>query len=366
VNPKTDEQDMIARSRAVRLEPQLVVVTGGNGWLGRRVVEALTRGLEDTRSVSDGGNRVRCLVPPGEDANFLLDLAVEIVRGDLRDQKALERLVDGAKGALLLHIAGVIHPKRISDFEEINTRGTVQLVDVARRSGVRRIVVMSSNSPIGCNPYPEHRFTEESPYNPYMGYGRSKWLMELALLEAIASGKAPETVILRAPWFYGPGQPPRQTLFFTLIKEGRFPLLGTGSNRRSLGYVDNLAQGVILALAHPAAAGEIYWLADETPYSMREIVDAVRSVLRNDFGFAVKEKTLRVPSLVGDLATFADGLLQAAGVYQQKIHVLSEMNKNIACDIGKAQRQLGYTPRISLREGMRRSVAWCLDQGQII
>jgi nucleoside-diphosphate-sugar epimerase len=199
-----------------------------------------------------------------------------------------------------------------------------------------------------------------------MGYGRSKWRMEIALREAIASGNAPEIVIVRAPWFYGPGQPPRQTLFFTMIKEGRFPLIGDGSNRRSMGYVDNLAQGLLLAGAHPAAAGEIYWLADETPYSMLEIVETVRSVLRDDFGMSAKDKTIRIPSFVGDLARVADRLLQGAGVYHQKIHVLSEMNKSIACDISKARRQLGYAPQIALREGMRRSVAWCLERGLTI
>ena len=277
---------MTGPGTAIRLDAPSVIVTGSNGWLGRRVVEALTVGLEATRNVSDGGHRVRCLVLPNDDASMLQNLGAEIVVGDVCDEAAVASLVAGQEGALLLHIAGVIHPRRVSDFEEINTRGTLRVLKQACRAGIRRMVVMSSNSPIGCNPYREHRFTEDSPYNPYMGYGRSKWLMELALRDMMGVPSAPEIVIVRAPWFYGPGQPARQTLFFTMIKDGSFPLVGDGSNRRSMAYVDNLAQGILLAAAHPSAAGNIYWLADETPYSMLEIVDTVRSVLGDDFGLA--------------------------------------------------------------------------------
>ena len=58
-----------------------------------------------------------------------------------------------------------------------------------------------------------------------------------------------------------------------------------------------------------------------------------------------------------------DLTLQSLGLYHQKFHVLSEMNKNIACTIGKAEKELGYDPKIALEEGMRRSLRWVLDQG---
>ncbi len=326
----------------LRLDPSLIMVTGGNGWLGRRVVDALTGGLSNLPVTASGGCRVRCLVPAGDDVRALLERGVEIVSGDIRDERAVTDLVGGGRGGLLIHLAGIIHPRKVTEFQEINTAGTANLLAAARREGVSRMVVMSSNSPMGCNPYPDHRFTEDSPYNPYMGYGRSKWLMELALGAAIVAGLGPEIVIMRAPWFYGPGQPVRQTQFFTMIKNGRFPIVGTGSN------------------------GRTYWIADEIPYSMREIIDTVRGVLRDDFAMKVVDKTIHLPDAVGNIATLADSMLQAIGIYQQKIHVLSEMNKTIACDIARAKTELGYRPAVGLREGMRRSVEWCLANGQTI
>jgi nucleoside-diphosphate-sugar epimerase len=80
-------------------------------------------------------------------------------------------------------------------------------------------------------------------------------------------------------------------------------------------------------------------------------------------GLKVAHKRLRLPSLAGDLAWLADSAIQRLGLYQQKIHVLSEMNKNIACSVDKARRELGYAPAIELEEGMWRSLSWCVKQG---
>jgi nucleoside-diphosphate-sugar epimerase len=73
---------------------------------------------------------------------------------------------------------------------------------------------------------------------------------------------------------------------------------------------------------------------------------------------------MRLPGFASDIARFVDRLLQAIGVYHQKIHVLSEMNQSIACSVAKAERELGYEPKIDLAEGMRRSIAWMKKNGQ--
>ena len=78
-------------------------------------------------------------------------------------------------------------------------------------------------------------------------------------------------MVIRPPWFYGPHQPPRQSRFFNAVRRGRFPLVGSGDNRRSMGYVPSLADGIVRALRTDAAAGRAYWLADAQPYAMRLI-----------------------------------------------------------------------------------------------
>jgi nucleoside-diphosphate-sugar epimerase len=345
----------------IRLGNGAALVTGALGWLGRALVEALARGLPDVPRLRepDYGLRIRALVVPGQDATELAGLSerVEVVVGDLRNAGDCARLCRDAAGAVLFHTAGVIHPRRVREFYETNVTGTANLLNTACAAGVRRAVMVSSNSPCGCNPHPDHLFDEESPYHPYMNYGRSKMRMELAVREAGRSGRI-ETVIVRPPWFYGPFQPRRQTLFFEMIRDGKVPVVGCGENRRSMGYIDNVAQGLILAASTAQAAGHTYWIADRQPYTMNEIVDTVERLLETEFGQACAHKRIRLPGITADLARVADRALQGLGFYNQKIHVLSEMNQTIACSIGKAQRELGYEPAVELEEGMRRSLRW--------
>ena len=195
-----------------------------------------------------------------------------------------------------------------------------------------------------------------------MNYGRSKMEMELAVKD-FQKREAIETVIVRPPWFYGPNQPPRQTLFFQMIRDGKAPIVGSGENLRSMGYVDNLCQGLLLATGTECAKGQTYWIADKRPYSMNEIVDTIERLLENEFGQKCVHKRVRLPGFASSFAFVADSFLQRLGVYHQKIHVLSEMNKSIACSTAKAEKELGYQPAIALEEGMRRSLNWCLSQG---
>ena len=345
-----------------------VVLTGTYGWLGSRMLHALVHGLPDYSDIAVTPDvQIRCFYRDGEPlVNIGLDDKAQAevlpVFGDLTRLKDCERLFQDTEGALLLHTAGLVHPNRTSDFFASNVDATLNLLKVASRAGCRRAVIVSSNSPMGCNPAPDHRFNEDSPYNPYQGYGRSKMEMELRARDHAAE-LGLDLVIIRPPWFYGPFQPPRQTLFFSMIKNGKGPLVGSGLNQRSMVYLDNLCQGLALAGRLPQAAGNTYWIADAEPYEMRTILDTIEDVLEKDFAMEVAHKRMKLPSIVADIAYRMDSAIQATGFYNQKIHVLSEMNKNIACSIEKARRELGYEPKVALREGMRRSIRWCLDQG---
>jgi nucleoside-diphosphate-sugar epimerase len=343
----------------------LTLITGAPGWIGNRLVRSFFESLPDVPGLKDPnpGQPVRCLVLPDMDKALLPHAdRVEIIRGDLRDPEAVRTFCRGAQGATLFHLAGLVHPKLfVKDFFEVNVKGTRNLLNVAEQSGVRRAVVLSSNSPFGTNPSRDHLFDESFPYHPYMGYGRSKMEMELAVKEVQGRGKV-ETVILRPTWFYGPDQPFRQTLFFRMIRKGQAPIVGDGENLRSMMYVDNLCHALRLSETNPAANGQSYWVSDARPYTMNEIIDTVERLMEKEFGLEVAHKRLRLPSLASEAAFCIDFMIQKLGLYHQKIHVLSEMNKTIACSVQKARSELGYNPVIELEEGMRRSLAWCVQQ----
>lgn len=343
-----------------------VIVTGALGWLGFSLVESLVKGLAGHDALREPfpDLRLRCLVLPEQYAAPLkaISESIEVITGDIRNPADCARLCQDFRGATLFHTAGTIHPRKVSEFYEINVEGTSRLLDAAIQAGIKRAVVVSSNSPCGCNPHPDHLFDEYSPYHPYMNYGRSKMRMELAVQERQQQGTI-ETVIVRPPWFYGPNQPPRQTLFFQMIRDGKAPIVGSGKNLRSMGYIENLCQGLLLAALTDKANGQTYWIADQRPYSMNEIIDTVEQLLENEFKQKCAHKRMRLPGFASEIAFVADASLQKLGIYHQKIHVLSEMNKYIACSIGKAEKELGYHPTVALEEGMRRSLAWCVARG---
>jgi nucleoside-diphosphate-sugar epimerase len=342
-----------------RPAPDATVVTGAAGWLGAALMHALTSpGAPWYRA-----GTVRALVTNRVEADRLRALGpqVEPVVGDLTVPGTLDGLVAGLRGAVdVIHTAGVIHPPNVAAFESVNVGGTVAVLELASRVGARRVVHVSSNSPFGTNAHPGDRFRNDEPYHPYHGYGRSKMLAELAVLDAV--GRGLDAVIVRPPWFYGPHQPARQTTFFSMVRRGRFPVIGRGDQSRSMVYVDNLVQGLLLAELVPTPPGRGWWIADARPYTVDEIVETVGRALRDE-GFEVTPNRVRVPALVSRLAELADSSIQRLGRYHQQVHVLGEMDKNIACDISVARDELGYEPEVELYEGMRRSVRWCIEQG---
>lgn len=347
-----------------------ILVTGASGWLGRRLVEVLTGGLPDVPdfAVPDRARTIRCLVLPGEDSGALRagGERVTCVEGDLTRPETLEAFFSGAAGATVFHCAGLIHPRwRVRDFWRVNTDGTRNIVQTAQRAKVRRLIHVSSNSPVGVNPQPDHVFDESSPCRPYLGYGKSKKRAEEIVNEAFGRGDL-ETVIIRPPWFYGPCQPHRQTLFFSMIKDGKGPLVGGGLNRRSMAYVDNICQGLLLCEKVESAAGQTYWIADREPYTMVAIIDTIERLLEEEFAIPVSHGRLHLPGIAGEFAMWVDTILQGIGLYHQKVHVLGELNKTIACSVKKAETELGYDPKIGLEEGMRRSIRWILDAGMRI
>jgi nucleoside-diphosphate-sugar epimerase len=333
----------------------LAIVTGAPGWLGSSLVRALAAGAS-FGAIKTAPRRVRCVVFPGTDASTLERIGpnVEVVRADLRDPRALEGVCRGA--ATVFHAAGIVHPRRIKDLYDVNVRGTRNLLHAAIAAGVKRFLYVSSNSPAGLNQSPGRLMREDDPPRPYLNYGLSKLQAEWAINDAFRAGKI-ETAIARPCWFYGPEQPARQTKFFRMIKGGRPIVVGLGDNLRSLTYVDNAVQGLLLLEAVDKAAGGTYWIADRRPYSFIEILETVAKMLGTEM------RPRYVPSVGSDVARFVDSLLQMAGLYQQEIHVAGELTASIAVSIDAARRELGYHPEIELEEGMRRSIAWCRDNG---
>jgi nucleoside-diphosphate-sugar epimerase len=148
-------------------QTKTILITGACGWLGKNLARAIAErslNLDLLRQLSRG-MRIRCLILPNEDPSGLrvLSSPIEVLRGDIRNPTDCATFCEGAKDAVLFHTAGLIHPRRVQDLYAVNVGGTENLLSAAIAAGVRRAVVVSSNSPVGLNPHPQHLFDESSP-----------------------------------------------------------------------------------------------------------------------------------------------------------------------------------------------------------
>src|SRR5207245_9941673 len=114
------------------------------------------------------------------------------------------------------------------------------------------------------------------------------------------------------------------TQFFAAVRRGRFPLVGDGTQRRSMAYTGNLVLGLLRAEVAEAAPGRSYWIADARPYELREILSTVRDALDAE-GLSPSRRRLRLPARAAGLAAAPDRVLQSRGRYLQPLHLLGEL-----------------------------------------
>lgn len=339
----------------MNLDTNLVLVTGPLGWLGSRVVAALAS--------SQPRLRIRCLVQPGQTFLPLAELSenLRICVGDLRRPADLARFCEDAKGAVLLHLSGAMRPRWTWDFSKVNRDGTAALVGAAVKSGVRRVVAVSHSAACGWGGSVEAPLTEDAPCNPRCAFGRSMLAMEQSVT---AKQSEMETVILRAPQFYGPNPPPAEARRFRRLLAGEKVFAGPGTNPGSMAFVDNVAQAVLLAAAAPKASGQVYWIADRVTPTAGEVESTLDKLLQSDFGKPATNRKV----LSGGAFSAASALttaLQSAGLAVPALARFAETPATLAVSIAKAEAELGYKPAVTLEEGLRQTLRWCLEHPEV-
>lgn len=325
-----------------------LLLTGFPGWLTTRLLADLQ--VRPPQRLKE----VVCLSVAGaEAAPSATTIPVRIIRGSLDDERAVAAAVEGCD--CILHAAGVLHVRRTSDWYRVNTEGTRGLVAAALRAGaMRRFVLISSNAAAGRAERQGHLLREDMPGRPLSHYGLSKRLAEEIVLR---EQSRTEVVVLRPCMFYGPPVPPRHVEIYRRIQSGRMPLVGGGEYDRSVTHISNLVDACRLALSHPRAPGQIFYVADRQPCTTHSVVAAMATALR------VEPRFLHLPAAAARLAYVLDRLLAATELYVQPLHLLGEADWHVGVSVDKAISMLGYDPKFGLREGMEEAVAWCRTRG---
>jgi nucleoside-diphosphate-sugar epimerase len=330
-----------------------LLITGVPGWLTAALLDDLSR------SPCEGVGGIRALLHPSRQESIPQlrkshPNLEEFVCSDLGFPGDLEPALAGIDA--VLHSAAIIHVRRTSDWYRVNTAGTEKLATAAKRAGARRFVFVSSNAAGGRSESAARLLSENDPDRPLSHYGRSKWLAEQSLLRLHEPGRF-EVVILRPSMFYGPPVPARHVDIYRRILTGRMPIVGNGDYARSITYIGHLVQATRLALTHPAASGQKYYIVDRPVYTTRRICEAMARAL------GVPLRTLRVPAMAGAAAYWLDSRLGDLGLYWQNLHLVGESHWNVGLSCEKATAELGYRPTMELEEGMVRAVEWCRRKG---
>ena len=311
-----------------------VLVTGGTGFIGRRLVAAL---LEQ-------GARVRVLTRESgvyEQRFFQKSPAVKIAVGNLTDPASLTPACAGAE--TVFHVAGFAHPDADStpDFAArhwaVNAQGTFDLLDAARAAGARRFIFLSTVKAVG-DPGPRCA-AEDWDAPPETPYGRAKRAAEERVL-AVGRESGMQTVNLRPALVYGPGMQANLLRLIEAVRLGWLPPLPETGNRRSLVHVEDVVQALLLAAVHPAAAGQTYFVTDGRPYSGKELYRLIRLAL----GRPVPRWAVPAPALWG-AADLADGVSRLIGRRDRKARSMLDKLLGWACyDSRRIVNELGYRP----------------------
>ena len=227
----------------------------------------------------------------------------------------------------------------LADFRAVNVALTLQLAQAAVAAGVRRLIYLSSVKVNGDSTHPGKPFRESDLPQPPDPYGVSKWEAENALL-AFALNHPLEVVIIRPPLVYGPGVKANFARLINLVGKG-IPLpFAALDNRRSLVSIDNLVDFIICAMQHKSAAGEVFMVSDGDDISTPELIRRIAHAQGRS------ARLLAVPP----------SALQWIGKISGKSDVVERLCGNLQVDIEKARVILGWQPRYSMQECLKRTV----------
>jgi nucleoside-diphosphate-sugar epimerase len=277
---------------------------------------------------------------------------IELVRADLSKRESLQEVVQGV-GAVY-HLA--------FDYARPEIDDTHNLLEACLSNGVQRFVYFSSLAVVGLSDVRDV-ISEKTPCRPDTSYGKRKLCAERALLEAHAKYGFP-VVVVRPTSVYGIGETNFWLPLFQAIHGRRLSrLFGDGSNLLSLCFIDNLIDAVLLAEQLEAATGRVYIISDEMPYTFREVVGAIADACH------VPEPRSSIPRrLALPVAQLFDYLCRL----QLMEPVVPFLSGNVArwtahypCSIAKARAELGFQPRIGLREGVCRTAEWYRENGHL-
>ena len=318
-----------------------VLVTGGTGFTG----SALTR-----RLLERGHHVVVLDNQPGRFFKELQAKGAEIHLGSVADAALLAQLVHGCE--VVHHLAAAFRqinvPKQV--YWDVNVEGTRRLLQASLEAGVKKFVYCSTQGVHGH--IARTPGDETSPISPEDYYQYTKYEGERVIPEFVRKGL--KVLTIRPTAIYGPGDPERFYMLFKMANKGSFLMFGDGETHYHPVYIDNLVDAFELAADSPRGEGTTYIIGDERYYTLNELVTAIGESLEKRV--AIRHLPFR-PLWLAAVACEAicTPLRIPPPIFRRRV---DWFRQNRAFSIEKAKRELGYRPKVGLREGLAATAAW--------
>ena len=342
----------VLRSRKAAALVKVNVITGATGLLGGHIAERLLA----------RGDRVRGVVRPGGDADFVRGLGAEPVVADFGDPDALRRALDGAD--VVYHCAarvGEWGPWR--EFQEHIVDVAGRVFDACRAAGVGRLLHVSSIAVYG---HPRERadlFTEDEPLGQHL-WRRDYYRRAKIRAEELCRQYPGDWTVVRPSWIYGPRDRTMLPRLLRAFQAGRVAVIGRGDNLLNIIYAGDVAEGAILAANHPGARGRAYNLSSEGEITQRQFLDLIAD------GLGVPRVTRHVPFRVAYWGATLGELIALAIRLKRPPHItrygVSLMGRSTRFSVERARTELGWQPQTPAAEGVRRMLEWHAAQGQAV
>jgi UDP-glucose 4-epimerase len=310
----------------------MILVTGASGFVGGALCASLVKYFPLRISVRDKSK-----------VDWLANK--DIFEASLSPDQNWSAALSGV--SVVVHCAARVHVMNekssdpLVEFRRVNVDGTLNLARQAFESGVRRFVFISSIKVNGESTSLDHPFTADQTPAPSDPYGVSKYEAELGLI-TLAKEAGTEVVIIRLPLVYGPGVKANFLSMMNWLQRGiPLPLGGITKNRRSFVFLGNLVDMIITCIKHPAAANQTFLVSDDEDLSTSGLLECMSLALGRP------SKLIIVPAV---LITLGARLIGRSDISQR-------LCSSLQVDIKKTKDFLGWSPPVTLYEGLRQTAA---------
>ena len=310
---------------------QHAYVTGGSGFLGKRLIAALVA----------RGVRVTAMARSDAAAAAVTAAGATPSRGDLSDRDAMTAAMRACD--TVFHAAAHVEQHGpLATFMAINVAGTEHALAAARTAGIKRFVHIGTEAVLA-DGKPIIRADEQRPIadRPAGPYPFTKGLAEAAV--QAANGEGLETVVVRPRFIWGKGDTTLLPTIVAAVKRGRFGWIGGGRYLTSTCHVDNVVEGTLLA-AERGKPGAIYFLTDGAPVEFRDFMTRLLATQGVD-----ASNVRDVPRWLARLVAGATGWMKHPPVTRT---ALALVGHEVTVDDGKARRELGYQGKVTIDAGL--------------